>query len=458
LEFIYSLLGIAFTVLPFLIMFALGLGIPALAVLVYSRFWAGLILIFGTFLAEVLYMGLGALNFGFSLFFTDITLGLVGFAAVIRALVVKEFPLRHRAWLLFCAVFCVNLMIGLATYGSTAGVQARPSFYVIVSVLYVMSFPMDGPRLRQVFNALSWTGIILVILTVYRWVVYYLPITSLLPDEGSYNIDGPMRVIASSSALVIAEVLVAGLLYSGVARGFAIAKYLGAVLFGVTLALQHRSVWLAALAGVLMRLMLGRSKSGSLASQMLLLAGIVFVTALPMLFSDKMSGVSEQVGKSADRVLKGESTTGARLDNWKATIDLWAHAGIKTILLGHSFGADTTRYVDNGASGSLKINFAAHNLYVETLTSFGAIGLLAFLAANWYVVGGLYRIHRDGRGGVEAEVLLVLMVMQLAYYVAYGANFLQSVLFGVALSYVAGFKVISSSMTSPAQPKRARLA
>lgn len=458
MEIISFLVGVAFTVLPFLIVFVLGLSIPALVVLLYSRFAVGLVMIVGMFLVDWLFMGSGAINIGFTFYYTDFVLGLVAFVAVIRLVVARDFPLRHQGWLLFSVVFCMNLMIGLATHGSTAGVQARPDFYFLAATLYAMSFPMDAQRLRHVFNALSWAAFILVILTVYRWVVYYMPITDLLPEDGVYNVDGPMRVIVSSCALVIADVFVAGLFFSGVARGFTLAKYMGPILFGVTLALQHRSVWLAAMAGVLMRLMLGRSKSGSATSQLLLLGGIIAVTAMPMLLSDKLSGVTEEVGMSANRALNGESTTGARWNNWKATIDLWEHAGIKTVLLGHNYGADTTRVVENGASGFIKITHAAHNFYVETLTSFGVLGLLAFLSAIWYVVRGLYRIHRDGRGGVEAEVLLVLMAMQLAYYVAYGSDYLQSILFGVAFSYVAGFKIISPSVISPAQPKRVKLA
>lgn len=458
MEIISFLFGLAYTVLPFLIVFLLGIGIPALLVLLYSRFVVGLVMVAGIFLVEKLYMGSGAIYIGFAFYYTDFVLGVVAFIAVMRLLFAQDFPLRHRGWLLFCVVFGVDLMMGLATNGSTAGVQARPSFYFIAATLYAMSFPMDGQRIRQVFNALSWIAFILVILAVYRWVVYYTPITDLLPEGGVYNIDGPMRVIYSDSSLVVADVFVAGLFFSGVAYGFTIARFLGPVLFCVTLALQHRSVWLAALVGVLVRLMLGRSKSGSLTSQLLLLCGIIVVTTLPMLLSDKFSEVTNEVSMSASKALNGESTTGARWNNWKATIDVWAHGGIKTILIGPSFGGDTTRIVENGSSGSIKITYEAHNFYVEMLTYFGVIGLLALLTVIWYVVSGLYRIHRDGRGGVEAEVLLVLIAMQLAFYVAYGSEYLQSIVFGVALSYVAGFKVVSPSVSSPAQSKRVRWA
>lgn len=458
MESLRFLMGIIISVLPFVIMFALGLLIPVLIVLTYSRFAAGMVIIFGMYLIDVLLIGSGGLYVGIMLYYTDIALGLVAFSVLLRMFFAQDFPLRHRGWVLFFVIFCVNLILGLAIHGSTAGVQARPNFYYIAAGLYAMSFPMDERRLRLIFNAFSLIAFIFVCLSAYRWVVYYLPITSLLPEGGVYNIDGSIRVIYSNSSLVIAQVFVVGMFFAAVARGFTIAKYLAPVLFGVTLALQHRSVWLAALAGVLVFFMLMRSKSGSMSSQLLLLAGIVAVTATPMLLSDKVSGVTEQIGMSANRALHGESTTGARWNNWKATLDQWSHGGIKTVLIGHNYGGDTTRIVENGNSGTVKITYAAHNLYVETLTSFGVLGLLAFFAANWYVLLGLYRIHRDGGDSAETDVLLVLMVMQLTYYVAYGADYLQCFIFGVSLAYVASYKVSSSSVNVLLRPHSARLA
>ena len=44
----------------FLVMFAMGLLVPALLVLSYSRFGAGLLLIFGIFIVDALTMGGGA--------------------------------------------------------------------------------------------------------------------------------------------------------------------------------------------------------------------------------------------------------------------------------------------------------------------------------------------------------------------------------------------------------------
>lgn len=427
-----------FLIIPFLLMFVLGLLVPAIIVLSYSRFGAGSALIVGVFIIDALSMGYGGVSLWFNLFYPDIVLGLIALVVGLRLVFAPDFPKKNRAWMLFCALICVSLLTGLVSYGSLAGVQVRPYFYFMVAGSYAMSFAMDERRLRLVFNALALTALVFICLSAYRWVVYYTPISSLLPPGGTYNVDGPIRVIKSGETLVIAQVLVAGFFYVGASQGFTAARLFSPVLFGMVVVLQHRSVWLSALVGVLTRLLLGRSKSGSTLSQVFLLVFIVAVTAVPLVVSDKLSGLAQQVEGSAARALAGQDTTGERLSSWREIVKKWYGAGVRSIVIGQSFGSDTSRYVQDSRGETRKINYTAHNLYVQTLFNTGLLGLLAFLAATWYVVGGLYRICRDGRGGTEAEVLLVLMVMQLAYYVPYGTDYLQSFLFGIALSYVAG--------------------
>lgn len=430
-------LSYLFLVIPFVMMIALGLLIPAMLIVSYTRFGVGTALIFGIFLIDTLTMGDGALNLGINLFYPDLVLGLIALVGGLRFVFATDFPKRNVAWIGFCLLICISLITGLASYGTAAGVQARTYFYFMVAGLYAMSFTLNEARLRFLFNALSATAFILFALTIYRWVVYYTPITSLLPPGGSYNIDGPIRVLHSNEALVIAQVFVAGLFFFAASRGFALARMFSPFLLASVLALQHRSVWLSVLVGILARLLLGRSKSGSAFSQLVLLAGIVAMTAVPLVFSDKLSGITQQVERSAARALAGQDTTGERLNSWREIIKNWYGAGARSIVIGQSFGTDNTRYVEDSRGGSRKINYMAHNFYVQTLFNTGLLGLLCFLAAAGYVVSGLYRISRDGRGGIEAEVLLVLVVMQLAYYVPYGTDYLQSFLFGIALAYVA---------------------
>jgi hypothetical protein len=428
---------------PVLVALAMGLLMPLLLVLTFNRFTFGLILIFATFLVDTVTMGDGSINVGINLYYPDIGLGLIAASASLRLLFAKDVPSRSRSWLFFTLVVVISLVTGLISFGTSAGVQARSYFYFVVTGLYGMSFAMTPQRIQGVLNALALTAFALIGLAFYRWAVYFTPITSLLPPGGTYNIDGPIRVIYSNHALVVAQVLVASFFYVAAARGFNAARLFSPLFLGMVLVLQHRSVWLAALVGVMIRFLLGNSKDGSAARQLLLVCAIVALTAAPLALSDKFSGITQQIGTGASSALAGEGTTGERLQSWGEIVKNWYGAGVRSIAIGQSFGTDNSRFVKDNRGEVKKIDYIAHNLYVQTLFNTGILGLMAYLAANWYVVAGLYRMCRNDRGGVTAEVLMVLMVMQLAYYVPYGVDFLQSFLFGVALAYVAGNRAAS---------------
>lgn len=432
-----SALYILFMALPFMVMLGLGLLLPVLLVLCYSRYGFGLAIIAGMFVIDAMLLHGGGLHLGINLFYTDFALVLIGMAAGLRLVFAPDFPLRHWAWLALCAVICLSFALGLASYGTAAGVSVRGYFYFMVTGLYGMSFPMDPRRVRFTLNVLVAVAALLLVLTAYRWVVYYTPITALLPEGGVYNVDGAIRVIKSNEALVLAQVLIGGLFFAAAARGLHVAKWLSPLLLGAVIALQHRSVWLAMLVGGLTRFLVVRTKQSSTVSQLLLVAAIVGVTSIPLVFSDKLSGLTQQVQHSAERALQGHDTTHERFGNWKALIELWYQGGAKSIVIGQSFGADSSRYVEDEKGAFKKISYVAHNLYVQTLYNTGLVGLTAMLVAFAYVLRGLYRLNRDGVGGTETQILLVLMVMQMAYYVPYGEDYLQGLLFGVALSYVA---------------------
>lgn len=442
------ILGYLFMALPFMVMIMLGIAAPLLILLMYLRFGAGLVAITGMFIIEALYMQVSGLNVGISLYYTDIVLAFVGFVALLRFIGSDQFPHRHKAWVLFCTLIAVSFILGLATNGSMAGVQARPYIYFVAAGLYAMSFPVDERRLRLVMNAFAISAIIMLLLSVYRWIVFYTPIYDLLPEEGVYNVDGPMRVIPSNDALVIAQVVVVGLFFARISWLYSLARFASPVLLAATLALQHRSVWLAALVGVCLAFLLQRANRASWGSQAVLLVVVVLTAVAPMVLSDRLSTVSTEVESSSERLLAGTDTTAARAGTWKSALGTWATSNPKQFLIGNTFGGDTTRYIEDERTGAFKkITHAVHNMYIQTLVDTGLVGLICWIAVITYVIRNLYRLARDG-AGIEAEALLIMIAMQAAYYVPYGTDYLQNVLFGVAVAYVA-CKTQKHRRTSP---------
>lgn len=423
--------------IPFVLALVLGLLIPILLIYLHRNFNAGLSLIGISFLVDAWSLGSAGFNLGINFFFPDLIFLLIGFVAVIRFFWSKEFPMRHKAWFAFVVLVLFSTITGLAVYGSTGGVQARSYFYFVVSGSYAMSFPATVVHLRAIYKTLVVVSVALVGIAIYRWIVYYLPIPALLPPSGTYNIDGAIRVIYSNHALVLAQVMVASFFFSMASPSMALMRTISPLLLGMVVVLQHRSVWLAALVGVLVRTFLGRTMGRSVLSQLLVVAAIASVTAIPLMFSQSLSGVTDQVGASAARALSGGGTGGERLQSWGEIVKNWYKAGPRSIAIGQGFGSDNTRTVVDERGQYRKISYIAHNLYVQTLFNTGIFGLLAYVSAAFYVLMGLYKICKTERATVDAEVLFILVAMQAVYYLPYGVDYLQAMLFGAALAFVA---------------------
>lgn len=426
---------------PLLMAMALGLLVPVVLIFLHRNFRFGLFLVVLSFMVDTLTLGTAAINLGINLFFPDLTFLLLAFSASVRFFFAKDFPKKNVAWFVFVFFVLISTATGLITFGSNGGVQARSYFYFVVAGSYAMSFRVSNEQLRSVFNALVVCTLLLIVTAFYRWVVYYTPITSLLPPGGTYNIDGPIRVIYSNHALVIAQVMVAAFFFALATGGFAISQLLSPLLLGMVIVLQHRSVWLAAMAGVLARFLLGKMKGGSTVRQLAFVAAIAAITAIPLAFNQGLSTVSQQVSNSAAGALSGGGTGGERLQSWGEIIKNWYGAGARSIVIGQSFGSDNTRTVTDNRGESKQISYIAHNLYVQTLFNTGLLGLAAYLIAWAHVIFELHRICRTPRDDVFAEVLFVLIVMQTTYYVPYGVDYLQALIFGVALAYVANNRI-----------------
>jgi hypothetical protein len=441
------------TVMPYLVAILLGITVPAIALLCYSRFSAGLFVIIAMFAAEALWMEVGGLQLGIRIYYTDFVLVLIAIVALLRFVLVRGTSRWHWAWGLYTLAFILSLGTGLLGYGSNAGVQARTYFYCFATGSYAMSFKIERRDIELVLDILSAIVFFLVTMCIYRWTVYYLPITELLPEGGVYNVDGAVRVVFSREALILGQVFVASIYFAKLGRGLTFVRFVSPLVFTTVIVLQHRSVWLAVLVGLMGGLLVGRSRSGSKLSQALLLAGIITVTTLPLALSETLSGVTSQVTGSASRAVDGAGSVVGRFQNWQGLIELWGAGGPRSWVFGNSFGTDATRYGRDSTGVNQKITFAAHNHYIQTLYNLGLLGLFGFLASMTYAIKGLYRLCSEGKGDNTAEALLTILLMQAAFYVPYSSDYLQSVLLGVAMAYVAGRERESKSASFPESNK-----
>lgn len=430
MEYFFTLVGL----MPYLIAGVLGLALPVLFLGTYNHFGVGLVLIAITFVLDTLNLGQPILRVGITLYTPDIPMVLVGLVAGLRWLLRDDVPRRHPAWVLLAVVFFVDLAIGLARHGTAAGVQGRPDFYAIAVGTYAMSYTITQRHIRQMMQLFTAVALLLVLVCVYRWVVYYAPIPELLPPSGTYNPDGAIRVIGANLALLIANMFVVGLFFTQKNQGTGAARWLSPLLLAVVLVLQHRSVWLAGIVGVLLCLLVARAQRVPLWQQ-LLVTGLVAVTAAAPLVLN--TTISEQVQSSATRAVSGEGTVDARFANWRSTVNQWWGDGPKAIVIGRELGSDTTRLIE-AESGTVRIRFSSHNQFINALTNMGVLGLLATVLVFSYAARGLWRQSRERDDDSPfSALLLVLLGMQLTFYIAYTVDYVQYLMLGLSVAWVA---------------------
>lgn len=436
MELLLNSLFYAVQVLPLVLAFVAALALPLFIAKLYERMALGVILMLFAFVLSAIWMGDRSISLGVRVYLTDVVSGFIGIATVFRYLLDSFVSKMPRAWLAFCLVVMLSIMSGLLLYGTAAGVQARPYFYFIVSASYVMSFPASEERLRGLVKWLSLAAIVLVALAIYRWIVFYVPIYALLPPGGVYNIDGPMRVIYSNETLLLAMVFVLTLFFPTTCRFLGWGRVLLPVLGGCVLVLQHRSVWLATIVGVLIALKAAQSQSSQAWRKLVWMGLVALFVALPLMLSSKFSGVSQSVARSATSAISGAGTVQARIDGWGGVLKNWSSGGVKSILFGRPFGTENIRYQFDSNRQIRKVDYQAHNMYVQTLFNLGLVGLLSFVFLVVWLVAGLYRLWRSGASGVYGEALLVLVAMQLVYFVAYGVSYVHAFVLGAAVAYL----------------------
>ncbi|MCL4472139.1 MAG: O-antigen ligase family protein [Gammaproteobacteria bacterium] len=442
-----------FQAVPFLIAMGFGLLLPFLIWLFYWRFGAGLWAVALVYFLGVLFgENLPGIKLGIYLYPQDLIFVLIGAAALLRVLLLVKANLGIKMWFAFGAILFASFAEGLVRNGTGAGVDFRAYYYLWVGALYAMTFPMSVERVRSALVPFISLAFVTVFVVLYRWVVELVPISTLLPLNGSWS-DMPYRVVPSMQALLLGQMFVLATFFYALHPWLASLRWLSAIWLFMVLGLQHRSVWLATLTGLSASLYINRYAVATRRGQGIITVGIFAVLLAVFSMSGKFGSVSETIGSSAYRAVTLSDTAGERLYSWQALVGKVVDGGVKSIIMGQSFGSDNSRYSGEELSAK-KISYQAHNYYIQTLLRTGFLGLGLFLAGALWVMSGLFKLRADPEYGNAARALFVLLAAQLAYYVPYGADYLQAMLFGIAASFVMHVNRQADLVLAPADARR----
>ncbi|GGI05404.1 O-antigen ligase family protein [Egicoccus halophilus] len=355
----------------------------------------------------------------------DLLFVVLATAAIARLLRSRSQSLAQRLLILLSVLVVWAVGRGAGDFGTAAAInEARKWFVFVAAALYVSTVELR----RDLLDRLGWiwigTALGFGALTMLRWAGNAAGVYS-----GVFGSDGSLRVIPAADTLFVlqAALLAFPLLLD---RRRRVLRWTAPVLLVLVVVLQHRTVWVAGLAGVLYLLYRERTLAtralGALAA-----GGVVFLLLSTLVLGGGSDELSEQLQGSA----QSTATFEWRVEGWVALIRSGPQ-GAAEVATGQPFGAGWTRTVEDGRV----VDVSPHNFYVEAYLRVGIIGLAVLL--------GLYGLalratvsrtpslgaHDAGASLLKPSVVHVLLCTQLLFYIPYSPDAAQAVLFGLGLA------------------------
>jgi hypothetical protein len=383
-------------------------------------------LIVVTYVLEVLLISFPPVNVGLLIYPQDIVFTLLFVAALLRYVFgMTKAHGTKRIVLLLVVLFSISLLRGFATYGlKQAGVGARTSFYFLSGVAYFSSFGFT-PGMRKKLTTL-WLAAcaILVGIAVFRWIATLVGLSIVSQWQNPANPD--IRVLNASQAMFLAIGFFASLSLDLGHLGPPWQRKLFYVLGPVLLLLQHRTVWVVLVVGLLwLGLQDARFRKkviGAIAAM-----AIVGILLAALVFGNK----SDILVASLEESASNDTTFLWRVVGWRQLLFNNPARNHLNDTIGQPFGTGYERVVGND-----EVDFSPHNYYVEAFLRFGIIGL--FLLVRLYVksIRGLKRVPANLRRFAypDSRFWALVLLLQLTYFLAYGVNYEQSILTGMAIT------------------------
>jgi hypothetical protein len=412
----------------------LGLALPALIWLAYGRITVGLVIVLATFFVEVVYVEFPGFWVGMYIYPSDLVFAFLALPALLRLLFAQNFPGRSVPWLLFGAIIAASFVVGLTQFGKAAGTDFRNYFYVWVSALYFMSFPIDEAQTKSILRTwLAFSGLLLA-LACFRGLAEFagMPIADTWRGTGSA---AAFRVLPAGATLYLLNTLVI-LIYAVTARSAKRWMWLAVPLLLVTvLVMQHRSVWIAAATAFAVLYLVFPGRVRLRLARPLVVSGIVVaVVGGGLVGYGKLDGLMYSVTESAASATDLDNGTGGgRIYGWQ---QLLQQLEPEEYITGKPFGSGYERY--DFPNVRWKATWDPHNFYLQTLLRTGIPGLALVLGGYLITLRRLLRAQGgSGLPDLPPRLVFVLLVAQMAFIFPYRLPYEQAIWIGLAISMAA---------------------
>lgn len=334
-------------------------------------------------------------------------------------------------WLGLGVTIIMSFAVGLVEYGRYAGTEMRPFFYTWVAGMYCCTADLDESDLKRIGRWCIWTCYAVIAIAMYHLIRVELGLADRILDFG-LEPDAVFRPVGSHYAFFISAVVM--VLTMAWLRGTGTKRtgWHAAILLAFVVVLQHRSVWIATVVGLLC---VAAVESRHLPRRFPLLLGFVLVVTLGVSIAASL-GYLDELGRrlmqSTVSMTDSGGTFAARVDGWVRLVESWVEGGTRVLMFGFPFGHGYTRMY----KGQL-IEFAPHNYYLDLALRVGLVGLVLFLVPTVIAIVHAFRT----KVASEFEYLLargmaVALLASLVYYIVYPSYYLPGAATGVMLAHI----------------------
>jgi O-antigen ligase/polysaccharide polymerase Wzy-like membrane protein len=406
-----------------LICFGVLLAAAFAALALARRFELGVALVLVALLLDTLFLeAMPGIDIGVWLYPKDVIFCLLLSAAIIR-LLPWRWQLRRARWIgvLLLLMFLLGFLRGLPLYSLKAvGNETRGYFPFLAALLYFSTFKYDRRRQSHLITIWLAGSVALGIVTVFRWIAANLGLGIASQWEMVAG-DTPMRVVHSVHGFYLATAFFFSLYQYYTNSGPTWQRRLFLVLGPVLILLQHRTVWVAVILGMLW--LCARDARFRTRFTLGVIASLVVGALLTLLLFGSQADITR---RSLQNSASDTGTFAWRVEGWKAL--LAEKAPPETLLIGQPFGAGFERHMEGGT-----VTVSAHNFYVETLIQFGIPGVLLLFGLYLWSIG---RLRREPNIPLYPDFRLwqAFLIMHLSYSLTYSVNYDQAILLAIVVS------------------------
>lgn len=380
---------------------------------------------------------------GFRVSPADAGFGLVAGAALMRFFHIERMSPEQR-WISVLGVMCfASLLLGVASAPLSTAVNDFRTYLGFVAPALYFSTVFDTEARRAMLKPWFWTAMAMAAIVIVRWTARLggieLGVFGDSFDAAIRVLNGPKTMFVASAAVLL---LLAG--SNEVAwTEYRRERQLGTLLLILAILLNRRTVWLALIVALVLML----SWQGGAGKRAAKVAGsglVVLVVALTFSYGTLQG--DRTFAQSATDL----DTLEWRLSGWQEMLESHPEGPINYVI-GMPFGSGFVR-----TNEGTEVEVGPHSFYVQTFLRTGIVGLAALVTAMGLAFVALLQRPSGHDGPLSGRLLVVLIVMQAVWLLAWTPGPEQGVILGLAVASASRADTRSSGGLSVSQSLSSR--